>query len=223
MSIEDQLKQAAQAAQSTNTASQGTAVAEAAQSAPAVVGKRIGRQDFQNNAAGNVGTYLKVSEHGLTFGKEAKKLVDKFSATIDLSKVKYCQQVRFGNPAQYYKTLDGVTTQGTGKPWTVTLQQAKQIDSGRSSDPYATAEIVMVTSAPVKSVKNEDVVEAGTVVGYTPPYTGADAFNQLIKDVEAAGIDPDRGVVDVEVGYIDQHRNGNNWGIVTFKLLKAAA
>lgn len=216
MSIADTLKDAADAAaKSTNTA----VVESTPASVPATVapGKRLSLTDTRNNAGSSVATFLKVSFYGLTIGKDAKKLLKSFEATIDLSEAKACIQTRYGNPAQYFKTYDGAITSGSGKPWTQTLAQAKQMDPSKSSDPFNTAELVVVADEDIKTADGLDVVPAGTRIGYTPPYTGVDAFTKLMKAVEEAGGDQEKSKVRITVGFEPQSRGGNNWGIVTFQ------
>jgi hypothetical protein len=170
-----------------------------------------------NNGRSNAEQYLKVSQHGMTIGSDTKKLIESFNATIDLSKLRFCNQVRFGNPPQYRKTYDGrKTADGSGQPWSDTLALAKSVDSSRASDPYDTAEMLIVVAADVKSVKGEDSVKAGTKLGYTPPYTGAPQIGLLLDAVTAAGGDVNTSIAKVKVGYEAIARNGNNWGIVTF-------
>lgn len=215
MSIEKTLAEAKAAAE--NAPKNSAVVPAESSSVPAVApGKRLSLTDTRNNAGSSVATFLKVSFYGLTIGKDAAKLVKSFDATIDLSEAKACIQTRFGNPAQYFKTYDGALTAGSGKPWTQTLQQAKQMDPTRSSDPFNTAELVIVADGDVKSAEGVKVVDDGTRIGYTPPYTGVDDLTKLMKAVEEAGGDPEKSKVKVTVGFTPMSKNGNNWGVVTY-------
>lgn len=189
-----------------------------ANSTPAPVGRRMGATDFMNTARTQVDAYLKVGQYGMSIGKDSG-LVESFKATIDLSTVKYCQQVRFGNPPQYFKTFDGVkVADGSGRAWSDILAQAKMVDSRKSSDPYPTAEIIMVATEEVKDNKGKVVATPGTTISYTPPYTGGDPLSKFLADVENDGGDVNSSTVSVVVGYEAKSRNSNNWGNVTWTL-----
>ena len=203
-----------------------TAVTPAAGSfSPPANRQRMTASDFMNSARTSVDKYLKVSEHGMTIGTELKALVESFEATIKLSDLKFCQQVRFGNnPVQYFKTYDGVKSTD-GRSWNDVLAQAKSVVQNRTSDPYPTAEMVLTLVDQVKDVKGQPVKDAtaGVTLGYTPPYTGAPALAELMKAVEEAGGDTNTSTVRVKVSSEGQNRNGNSWGIVKFALIELVA
>lgn len=219
--IEAALAAAAASAKAASTgADPSTALVQNDANVPTVPSTRPSAADFMNNRSAGADVYLKVSQHGLNLGTNPG-LVEGFDATIELSKLRFCHQVRFGNPPKYLKTFDGKrTADGSGQPWTVSLAQAKSVDPGKASDPYNTAEMVFITDDVVKDMKGKEVAKAGAKVGYTPPYTGTQYLFDLLDAVAAHNGDIEKAKVRIKVGYEAKNRNGNNWGNVTFTFVE---
>lgn len=203
------------------------AIAEAKKQAdnavPAIVpqtlptGRRQTASDFLTTARTQVDAYLKVSFHGLTIGKNTE-LVESLKAVIDLSKLKYCTQVRFGTPPQYFKTFDNIrAADGTGRPWTDILAMAKSIDPTKSSDPFPTAEIFMTVLEDVVSTKGTVVATVGQTLSYTPSYTGGDPLAAFLTEVTDNDGNIDKSIVNATVGFEPKTKGSKNWGIVTYK------
>lgn len=210
----------AKAAEATtvNEATQGGAVTVMPS---AGVPTRMSAASFLQTAKVSVDAYLKVSEYGLSIGVD-KDLVPDFEAIINLAEVQYCQQIRFGNPVQYFKTYDGARcADGSGRTWTEALALAKRSDPSKKSDPFVTADLVIHPVADVRGNKTQKVMaEAGQSIGHTPSYTGAGEWTKLLKAVEAAQGSPETSRVRVKISYEGKtNKAGQSWGVVIFELL----
>ena len=172
---------------------------------------------FRANAKPSVTNYLKVNENGMKIGSNPG-LVETFEGKIDFSKLRPCLQVRFGkNPVKYYKSFDGRRSVD-GQLWTAVVAQAKQVEPGRTSDPYSTVEMVIEVTADVKDIKGGVVAKAGDRLGYTPPFTGTGYVGELLNAAEAAGFNPNTATVDVIVTAKSEAKGSNTWGNVIFTL-----
>lgn len=224
MSIQDAIaaakaKAAEAAPQSPEQAMTQTTAGNLVPAAPAATPARMTASSFLQNARVSVDAFLKVNEFGLSVGTE-RELINDFDAEIKLSEVQFCQQIRFGNPVQYYKTYDGVTcTDSTGRSWLEAQALAKRTDPSKKTDPFMTADLVIRPVEDVKGQKTGKVMaEAGTVLGHTPSYTGVEELSKLLKAVAAAGGDPEKAHIRVRVSSQEKtNKNGNNWGVVTFE------
>ncbi len=130
------------------------ALAQAAADAVIPFGRPISLMD---NLVGSfaVDTWLKVKPYGMTIGKDTTTLFDRLVFRIDMSTVVYCRRVRYGNPAEYRTTYDGVND-FRGGLWADTVARARSIDSKCQGD-YRSADIPLIAA--------EDIVaKDGTVL-----------------------------------------------------------
>jgi hypothetical protein len=140
-----------------------TAIAQARAAAVAVTPGQgeivpFGRPiSLMDNLVGSfaVDTWLKVKPYGMTIGKDTTTLFDKLPFRIDLSTVVYCRRIRYGNPAEYRTTYDGLHD-FRGGHWTDTVARARSIDPKCQGD-YRSADIPLIAA--------EDIVaKDGTVL-----------------------------------------------------------
>lgn len=159
--------------------------------------------------------FLKPTEFGLQVGKEKKNLVESFEAYLDLTEetgFRLKHTIRFGNPAQYLSSYDGVTC-NKGGSWHDALMKAKM--AAPDAEPYFAAEIKLELAEEL--ALNKETFPAGTTIGYdtSAPSRFSD-WSDFWEAAVAAGVVDQRVKVKV-IGKEISH-NGNNWGTVAFEL-----
>lgn len=159
--------------------------------------------------------YLKPTEFGFRIGKN-KDMVQEFVAELDLTENQGIMPkwtVRFGNPAQYLSSYDGVTC-NKGGAWADAVTKARMADP--KAEPYPAAEVKLELAEPVKL--KEETLEVGTIIGYdtSSPSRYSD-LSDFIDAATAAGVMGQK--VKVKVIAREINHNGNNWGTVAFELM----
>lgn len=173
--------------------------------------------DDMMNAGLAVDNWLKVGFHGLTVSGNDDKLFKEFTATIDMNAVQPFEGLRFGkDPVTYMKTYDRVNCV-EGGTWQEAIAQARAVDPKVRT--YHSAEIPMLVEEDIE-VDGELIAEAGDLLGYAPPVTGAKKFNQLIRELKKEG--NDKATVRVKIGFEPKKKNTYTWGVVTFEFLGLA-
>lgn len=167
-----------------------------------------------------VDAFLKVNEDGLKIG-DKPQLIETITVDIDLAQCVVAQVIKFGNPAVYYKTLDGMTTQGQGFTWSEAIMRAKQINP--KADPYKSVDIPMTLVEDAKDLKGNVVVEAGTTLGHSTSTTNWANMVALLKAVDAKGYSRSTDTVRVTITSERRtNKNNNVWGVLKFELLGRA-
>ncbi|MDB2578942.1 hypothetical protein N9Y00_07890 [Tateyamaria sp.] len=159
--------------------------------------------------------YLKPTEFGMKIGKNKDMLQD-FEAEIllvDDEGFQLKHTVRFGNPAQYLSSYDGLSC-NKGGTWGDALAKARF--ASPDAAPYYAAEIKLVLTKGLKL--KEETLKPGTIIGYdtsAPSRFGdwSDFWEAAVK-AGAAGKAAKVKVISREVNH-----NGNIWGTVVFELL----
>jgi hypothetical protein len=157
--------------------------------------------------------YLKPTEHGMKVGKNKDMLQD-FEASVLLVEDKGFQlkyTVRYGNPAQYLSSYDGVTC-NKGGSWAAAMQKANMAGP---NDPYTAAEIKLVLTKELKL--KEETLPVGTIIGYdtSAPSRFSD-WSDFFETAQTAGVVGEE--VKVKVIAREINHNGNNWGTIAFEL-----
>ena len=222
--IQDAIKQAQGAA---------AAIAEQEHASTAVIEASVNHagqvQTFQKPSMGSVAAatsvipkmtpFLKVNEFGILLGKKDKNFKTSFKAKVLLLEDKGFQlkwTLRFGNPAQYYSTYDGVSCDKGGS-WHDALGKARMIAPG--AEPYVSVDVPL-TLAEAIEVTGEggklEKIPAGTVIAFNASKTNFDEWAEFWRSAEAAGVVGQE--VEIICGHRDIHHNGNDWGVVTFTL-----
>lgn len=178
-------------------------------------GQRLGLQDFQAGSMA-VDHYLKVKEFGLLIDKDGT-LFDEIEVIIDPNEIAVTEAIKFGDPAQYYKTFDRVMC-AQGGTWADAVMRAQRADS--RARPYPSADIPMTSVATLKTKKGEIVVEEGARIGYSLSTTNGAAFQSFLKALGEAGLmqTPVRVKLTAEKR---TNSKGHIWGVVNFTLLGA--
>lgn len=162
------------------------------------------------------GMKFKMSDESLTKGKS---LVEELEATIDMTTVAVFRCIKYGNPAVYVKTFDGVNAVGGGT-WESAVRKANQAQPGVRD--YQGADLSFVLTKDAVDVKGNVVLPAGTRLGRSTSTTEKANLKKFTDAVAAAGLS--QSVVGVKITYeAKTNKNNQNWGILDFELLGEAA
>lgn len=158
--------------------------------------------------------YLKVNEFGLLVGKTDKKFKEAIKVKLLLTEDKGFQlkwTLRYGNPAQYLSTYDGIVCDKGGS-WADAQAKVRAIDP--RAEPYITADIITEVTETFETTGGK--IEAGTKLAINPSMTNFSEWQEFFQSAAEAGKLEQE--VDVTLGFRDVHHNGNDWGVVTFTL-----
>ena len=163
----------------------------------------------------SVELYLKVSEDGLKVVVDNKStLFENVEVTIDMKEVIATEAIKWGNPAVYNKTFDGIMAADGTTKWTDILEMGQRF----GATPYASSDIPMTLNEDIKNAKGEVVLQAGTRIGYSLSTTNREAFAKFLREVNEQNLR--HSTVLAKLGYEAKTNKKNNvWGIVTFELL----
>lgn len=176
-------------------------------------GRRMTMDDPDNSRLA-VDSWLGVKEHGFLVGPNKDLYTDEILVEIDLNAVARNESIKFGNPATYLKTYDGVTC-ASGGSWQAAIDRAQRVDP--KAQPYPAADIPMRVLHDLKVKGKAAVVEEGQMIGYTTPTTGFANFKAFWSACTTAGLAGQ--TVKAKLGYEKRtNKNGNVWGVVTFTL-----
>lgn len=157
-----------------------------------------------------VDVYLKAKEAGLILASAPTKYQETIEVIIDCKKITPSQVVKFGNPAVYLKTFDGVTC-ASGGTWQDALAKAQSIKADVT--PYKSVDLAMTLVNDIK-----DVAEAGTVIGHSTATTNWNNFAGLFDKVMSEGGAESK--IKVELGFEIRKSKDYEWPLITFKLLE---
>ena len=163
----------------------------------------------------SVETYLKVSEDGLKVVIDNKStLFENVEVVIDMREVIATEAIKWGNPAVYNKTFDGIMAADGVTRWQDILEMGQRF----GATPYASSDIPMTLNEDIKNNKGDVVLPAGTRIGYSLSTTNREAFARFLREVNEQNLR--HSVVLAKLGYEAKTNKKNNvWGIVTFELL----
>jgi hypothetical protein len=166
-----------------------------------------------------VDTWLKVKPYGMTVGKDTTTLFDRLTFRIDLSAVTYCRRVRFGDPAEYRTTYDGVNDV-RGGAWPEIVARATAIDPKCQGD-YRSADIALIVTGDIVAKDGIVLAEAGGRIGYAPSITGWHGWADLIRRLVVAGLDPERDLIEVTARVQYNKNASGEWGTLAFENFQA--
>lgn len=221
-SINDAIRQAQQAAEEAVVLDQtpGTAVGEyVAPTAPAPA-LNLGKLSIDNlpmtaGIAKNVEDWLKVNEYGLTVGTD-KTILSEIKATVLMVQDEgfYLKHsIKYGNPAQYFSSYDGVTCDRGGL-FSEAVAKARRVDP--KANPYPAADIIFVLREDVKL--KEKTLPAGTKLGHTTSTSNWQDFGEFVREVTNAGLIGQEVNVKLTSEAVTGKKNGYTWGIMKFAL-----
>lgn len=220
----DQAVQAAQAAGQARTELANAPVTSATvQNLPtATPGPRLTMGDMQGSSL-TVDAWIKMKEYGIGIG-DSSQLIPSLVVSIDMTDGRGFipkKAVRYGNPAVYAYSLDGITALNGGA-WDTKLQIAAA--SGKSSGEYRSVDLPFRLEEDAEVISNPKTKEvttlaaAGKMLGYTTPVTGWKNWEDFYRQVAEKGWLGQR----VKVCLTAQRRvnkAGNAWGVMAFELL----
>lgn len=160
-----------------------------------------------------VDAWIKVGEHGLQVGTD-RTLFDTIPVTLDMSQIAYAYSVRFGNPAQYEKTYDRVTSV-KGKSWAQTLADAQRIDDKASE--FRSADLPFVLRETLTNKGGTEIIGAGSTLGHSLSITGWKTFQDFVTQLQKLGVDPRNSVIDLDLGFEVRTNSKGTWGVLKFE------
>ena len=189
-----------------------------ATNAPAVVNHQapakaeaLTLDDFKRETP-SVDAWVKIAVDGITIRDEK---VDGFTeaklrTVMVLDDLVTCKRLRWGNPATYAASYDGVYATD-GQLWAVVIENARRATGDGSIKDYISLNVQ------AKLLEDAGGAKAGDVIGYQTTPTQNKGLNALIKTIEAEGIGRDEEV-EVVIG-VKQVSNskGNKWAIHTYE------
>lgn len=207
--IGEQATAQAAAAQQAAAATAVPAVANTHALAPVQPGKRLSMDDALEMTGMAVEAYLNLTESAIQVGKVG--FHEKLVVGIDITEVQPFYGVSWGNPAKYGRSYDRVLTVGGGS-WAQTLQAAAA-DPAKAGSEYISYEIPMTVVEPAEDHK-KNMVEAGTVIGFSPSVTNAKDFKALVQQAKAQGLTR----IKVELTHKLKTNTKGKWGSLIYKL-----
>lgn len=169
--------------------------------------------DFKRETP-SVDAWVKIAVDGMTIRDEK---VDGFTeakvrTVMVLDDLVTCKRLRWGNPATYTASYDGVYATD-GQLWSAVIEGARRATGDMSIKDYISLEVQ------ARLLEDAGGAKAGDVIGYQTTPTQNKALNALIKTIEAEGIGRDEEV-EVVIG-VKQATNskGNKWAIHTYEFV----
>lgn len=220
-SVDDIINAAQTAAANLNSQAQsaaGAIVPQANQynpaSLPTAANGNAPMLSLEDSVAGlTVDAFLKLKFEGLFV--QDNMVPGKIKVRISGATTTPLKACRYGNPANYLRSYNGVTEARTGKAWTESVAEARRIDPKCTGD-YDAFEMPFVLVDDLRSLTEPDkvVLEAGKVLGYSSPITGGKAVKEFVKQVLLP-----MGKDTVVEGYIEIKKMATDkgkWAILNF-------
>lgn len=134
----------------------------------------------------SVDGFLGASEAGLQVAKVG--FHEKVIVGFRLSELVTIEKLVFSNPTRYFDTTDRVTCRQGGS-WAEKLAEAARLSTPqRAIRPFVTADIPMTVVVEAKDHKG-NVVEAGRIIGFTPPWSSTSDLKKIKDEAKRQGFD----------------------------------
>jgi hypothetical protein len=156
--------------------------------------------------------YVKVNEFGILIGKGDKKFKSELKVKLNLTEDRGFSlkwTLRYGNPAQYMSTYDGVVCDKGGN-WADVQAKVMAIDP--KAQPYLTVDILVETLEKIDTTGGG--IEPGTKLALSLSKTNFSEWQDFYNEAKDAGRLGQE--VTAKIGFRDVHHNGNDWGVLTF-------
>lgn len=179
---------------------------------PGTPGQKLSMDQLMTGSM-NVDLWAKVKEFGLLIGASSDELITEFEAYIDMTEgIGFAPKmsIKAGNPAQYWSTYDGVTSD-KGIPWNEAVAKAANIDNKQK--PYRSVDVPMVLTQDLKSPKGVLLAKAGTRVGYATSTTNWREWQDFYQKVMQEGLIGAQVLVKVTSKRMT-NKAGNAWGVM---------
>lgn len=208
-----------------STAAQAVAVQQpsansvAAYQAPA---QRMGLDDL--NSGLSVDGFIQSKFEGLVLKSNAESA--KGASLIEEALVKFtigdgtsydvqaCEAGKYGDPAQYIKTYDGVK-EVRGGSWEAAKAKALLADDKFYT--YKSADLKMTLLEDLKDIKGKVLLEAGSTIGNSISATGMKNFRNLIELVKKQVLL--NAEIEVKITNEPKSAKGKTWGVLQFQLI----
>lgn len=190
---------------------ENAANAGAVQTYNAGAGQALSVDAAMNMGGTQADHYMKLKNGSMRIG-ETK--VESFTARLSVGSIKVFKMLRYGNPAQYIKSRDGIMTED-GVPFQQAQETANQVE-GKTVKPYISYELRFT----LEEAAGDG--EAGQTVVYSTPPSSKTNTDDIIQEIRNAGIRDDEDAL-VKVGYVEKtNKNGNDYCVLTFEFIGAA-
>lgn len=171
------------------------------------------------NAGLNVDEWLKAPGGGFNIGSNATP-VSEIIVEMSLQDITVFHGVRFGNPATYFKSFDGITCV-QGGTWAEALNRAKLADP-QCKGAYVGADLTMVVAEDVV-VNGVVIAEKGKVLGHSTSPTGGKTVAGFIKAVQKEAV-KDAGYLTETLLVKLKHKQRTKagvapWGVIEMELI----
>lgn len=201
------LAQAAEAAENTPAVVDNTPAATPPRAAAALT-----IDDFQRETP-QVDAWLKTAVDGFTLRDES--VAGFTEATLKVAMVLDdlvpCKRLRYGNPATYKTSYDGVYST-EGELWSVVIENARRATGDSSVKDY------MSMNVQGRLLEDAGGAKKGDVIGFQTTPTQNKNLASLIKTAESQGIARDEEF-EVEIGVLKRTAKGNTWAIQTYEFV----
>lgn len=189
--------------------------------APVRPGAPLAMSDMSGGGI-TVESWMGVSEYGLLFTDKKTMINTPVRVLIDMTAVAPNYAIKFGNPAQYFKTYDRVTS-NIGGSWAEAV--AKAMAAGASRE-YRSVDIPMTIMEDIKTVDPKTkaetvVVPANTVVGHSTSTTNWGNWDSFYRSLCKAGLEREQVIVEL-TAEPRTNKNANRWGVIAFTLVGPA-
>lgn len=213
--IQDALNKAKEASQNQPEHSHAVAVQQHGGAVSTAVSRPATLDTLLAAGGMNVDGWLKVKSYGLLID-DNKNFIKTIKVAIDTTNINTFYGVRFGNPATYYKSFDGVQCVQGGS-WDAAVERAKRADP-KCTGEYVGADLEMTLLEDVKAPDGTVIMAAGKTLGHSTSITGTKPVAALVKEFK--GTPMDGKTLAVEVGVTVRSKPGvEDWGILSFKIL----
>lgn len=199
-------------AQAQAAAAQTPTVIDNTPAAPAKPASALTIDDFQRETP-QVDAWLKTAVDGFTLRDEqvAGFTEAKLKVVMVIEDLVPCKRLRWGNPAQYATSYDGVYSTD-GQLWSVVIDNARRATGDTSVKDY------MSMNVQGRLLEDAGGAKTGDVIGFQTTPTQNKNLSALIKTAEAAGIGRDEEF-EVEIGVQKRTAKGNTWAIQTYEFV----
>lgn len=178
---------------------------------PAQRGAPIGLDDLLQGSL-NVVNWLKVNELGIRIGND-NTLFEELDVVIPMYEIVYKYSIRYGNPAIYESTYDRVTS-NKGGSWMEALMRAQRVDPNARE--FRSADIPFYSVNRLTNKKGEVLVEVGQALGHSLAVTGWQSFASFIQKLKSDGLDCNRGLIQIKLGFSERKNQKGTWGVLEF-------
>lgn len=134
----------------------------------------------------SVDGFLGASEAGLQVAKVG--FHEKLVVGVRISEMIVIEKLSFSNPTRYFDTTDRITCRQGGS-WAEKLAEAARLSTpSKQIRPFVTADIPMTVVETATDHKG-NTVEAGRLIGYTPPWSSTADLKKIKDEAKKLGVD----------------------------------